>query len=168
MKSLHWKIPKAQLKSLGYKFQKLYAMNYQTYRKVVRTEDDPYGGFTIWLWVSERLVEIEDWYGFTNSILEFYKANKHLANSRGYLKIQLNQQTGFVQLFEDCVFDMETFYTDEQGNTRLLCQSENYFEKEMDKWYEKYPAKFWREILLPVELMELLLQELALIEVYNQ
>lgn len=55
------------LKPMGYTFQRLYANDYNTWRKSV----DPEGyGDTIWVWQKGKAVELNDLYGYSYLIME--------------------------------------------------------------------------------------------------
>lgn len=62
-------IPLSELKSRGYIFQKLYARNHKTYRKKFKS------GWTIWIWVANKGVEINDYYEHTEPIINYWKNN---------------------------------------------------------------------------------------------
>lgn len=146
MKIYKWSIPRTQLLGLGYAFKKLYARNYQVYNKSLGYNHK------IWLWVVDKLVEVNDWGGYTYSLIEFYKSNKHLANSNGFFKCQLNYTTGVIQVFDQDTYSVQFKKTGED------------MEKAVDSWYEKYPPEQWGEILFKIESMEILIKELELLQ----
>ncbi len=139
-----------KLKGLGYTFQKLYARNYKTYRK-----DIGKGGRTIWLWVLERRIEIDDWFSDTGAILEFYKKNRNhpefdRLNKAGekwnYYKIRLCNSTG-----EIIEYDNKEYYQELSSKD----------DKSIEKYFEKY--KDYREIVFYKPTMEFLLKEIEVL-----
>lgn len=111
------------LKERGYTFQKLFASNYKTYRKKIRD-------YTIWVWVKNSGVEIEDWYENTTAIVKFFKENydksikenSQLPRPRSCMLLQLNRRTN--ELRER---DMKKYFQ------QLVSQK---FDEDEDDWRE--------------------------------
>lgn len=114
MEILTLKVDVNLLKERGYTFQKLFASNHKSYRKKV-------GDYTIWIWVKDSQVEIEDWYENTSKIVKFFKENydrcwkesQELPRPSSYMVLQLNRKTNEVR------------------------------EKDMKKYFEQLVAQKW-------------------------
>ena len=57
-----------QLIPMGYTFQKLYAANYKCYHK-----GNP--DFKIWIWVKNKDIEVDWWYGYEQLLIEAIRDN---------------------------------------------------------------------------------------------
>lgn len=94
---LTYSIPEKEFKKRGYTFQKLYAANYKTYRKTLE-------GYKIWIWVKDKMIEINDWHEHTSKVIDFYLKYRDYTpeelTKSDYLKLQLNHKTGHIQLFD--------------------------------------------------------------------
>jgi hypothetical protein len=139
------------LKSIGYKYQELYARNYKTYRKEI-------AGFTFWLWVKGKTIEINDWYSYTANIIKFYKENieqwkidnSKLPRPRSHFKLYANHNTGEIKEFD---------YNEYYNAIKLLDENRKDGEKDgYDEYLDKY--KNWREIVLHIESFEEVLKEI--------
>ena len=145
---MKYNIAESKLKNLGYTFQKLYAANYKTYRKEIN-------GYKLWLWSKNKQIEINDWYGHTEAILNFYKANindpgfdiysKLKESLRGYIVVQMNPKNGFVQLR-----DQETYF-------KAL------MSHDWDEWDEKYDG-WYNEIVLSRDGMNAIINEIKILQ----
>lgn len=146
-KILKWKAPISSLLPRGYKFHKLFARNYKVYCKKI-------GTYEIWAWVTQRSLEINDWHHTTKNIIDFYLANKNHPDfdkpgfqreKRGYIKVQVNRETGQVQHF-----DYEEYYK--------VLQNKD-VEKAWINWEKKYGKDWFNEVLDRKD-MEQLLKEI--------
>lgn len=151
MIKLKWNYPSRLLKTRGYTFQKLYARNHKTYRKKI-------GDFTIWLWETEKSLEVDDWHGNTGNIIEFFKNNKqHFKKSQMFdfssLKIQYNLETAEVQLF-----DYEEYY-------KIFQKENKSTDNCWDEWEEKY--KDWRTLVIS-DKFERVIEEIEILSNYGK
>lgn len=147
---LNYTVKDSELKAMGYKFQKLYANNYKSYRKEI-------SGHTIWLWSKGKTIEIDNWHQNTKAIIEFYKANKnsplfdevgYKGQVKDYIKVQMNPDNGFIQLF-----DFKEYFK---------VFSKKNVETAWDDWNKKYEG--WQnEILIFRDKFELILKEIELL-----
>lgn len=140
MKTLQYTIQEKELKGMGYIFQKLYAADYKTYRLEVEK-----WSYTIWLWVSGKSIEVNDWYSFTHKVLEFYKANRDSEKflNKDYIKIALNRETGDIILNTrydeiDEIFNMADKSNIKELSNALIAKYDNLHEifinkEKMDK-----------------------------------
>lgn len=64
-----------KLPALGFKFQKLYALNHRCYHNGGIYHEKGLPSF--WIWQKGRDIEIEDWHGLSAYIVEFLKEYKH-------------------------------------------------------------------------------------------
>ncbi len=143
-KNLNFNIDVKKLIPIGYIHQKLYARNYKTYRKKIECH-------TIWLWIKGKTIEVDDWYSYTNNVIEFYKnnfdkwkkENKKLARPRHAMILHANHSTGEIKLK-----DFDEYYKS--------MFSEN--NKIIDDYYKKY--KNWREIILIPKLFDKVISEI--------
>lgn len=145
MDILRYTIKEKSLKDLGYTFQKLYARNYKTYRKEFKNNR------TIWLWVKDKRLEVDDWFDHTGNILQFYKDHINspefnrinpTGKASEYAKIRLNTKTG-----EIIHFNYEEYY-------EVLMSNLDIFD-DYDKKYEDF-----REIVFYKPFMPTLLAEI--------
>jgi hypothetical protein len=142
-KHLHFSVNVKLLIPRGYTFQKLYASNYKTYRKKFRS-------FTIWLWVKGKTIEINDWYTYTNNVIECYKnnyeqwklENSKLSSPRSVMVLHANHSTGEVKLK-----DYSQYYEAFLGDP-----------KKVDEYYKKYED--WSEIILSPNSFNEVLEEI--------
>jgi hypothetical protein len=77
------------MKPNGYRHARLYGHNYRVYIKEI-------GSYTVRCWVKDRSLEIEDWYGYTENVVEWYIENRK--TSRDYEVLALNIETGSVEI----------------------------------------------------------------------
>lgn len=142
--NLNFSINVKELKPRGYIFQKLYAADYKSYRKEIE-------GYTLWLWVKSKTIEINDWYSYTKNIIEFYKENfeqwaienSKLPKPRFAMVLHANHSTGEIKLK-----DFNEYYK------VLLSKNESDF----DLYHEKYDH--WREIVLIPKLFDVIIKEI--------
>jgi hypothetical protein len=126
MRSLKFIIPPRDLIPRGYEFQKLFASNYRCYHKEVAD------GYKFWLWVRDKEIEINDWYSSTFHILDFFKANRTTqdqVHKDECLKVQLNPNTGHVQLFdyEEEYRTFDRYKEDKNGDYAWKLWNEKYY-----------------------------------------
>ncbi len=129
-KTLHYTIDVKKFKSMGYSFQKLYARNYKAYHKIIDEYD-------IWLWVKDKIIEINDWHSNTSNIINFYKENldiwkvenDKLPRPRSYMALHINDHTGEIK--------------HKDYNEYYKCFTDPTY-KLMDEYHKKYEE--WREI----------------------
>lgn len=143
------------LKPLGYVFQKLYARNYNTWRKSV----DPNGyRDTIWIWQKWRIVEFNDLYGWSALILQEVVLNGRKGHRHKPCAILPNpDETGHF------ILDLQTGelldYTFELSDTYKFCRKqlgvgEDPTDEELREHYNRY-----RTVNIPDEFLPLV-QEL--------
>jgi hypothetical protein len=90
----HYTISEKELSERGYTFQKLFARNHKTYRKEI-------AGFTVWVWVKNKMVEINEWFHYTGNIVKYFTENvaAHEAYSRSnYMVVMVNRDTCEISL----------------------------------------------------------------------
>lgn len=121
-----------ELRDRGYRFQKLYGMNYKCYHKVINSHH-------VWCWVRGNVIEIDDWYGHTGNVAEFIDQNRDLGGA--YLRIWYDLTTG-----ELLVRDMLEYY--EALADRNLVEA----------YHEKY--KEYREIAIHLTSWDAIKEEL--------
>jgi len=68
-KDLKIKVDKGYFEKNGYIFQKLYASDYPVYHKKIES-------WTLWCWLDNGEIEINDWYDNTLLITDFYIENR--------------------------------------------------------------------------------------------
>lgn len=135
--------PIKELKPRGYTFQKLYASEYITYRKEFGEHND----YQILLWKKDSQLEIDDWFGSTENIINCYKDNLEqwkidnakLPRPRSCMTLNLNRKTGVATLR-----DMKEYYG--------MIMSDD--AKIQEKWYDTY-----REVVLHIELFDEVIKE---------
>jgi len=138
MSFLTFTTPLADLQPRGYTFQKLYAGDHKVYRKNI-------GEMSLWCWVSERRLEIEDWYGNTGSIIEAFKKFRDTARESktfpgmAWVTLHLNRKTGEVKLFDKA----------------------EYYGSMTEELAEAYQKKYegWREVVLEVHSFDKVVEE---------
>jgi len=101
---MNFTIDPKQLIPRGYTFQKLYARNYKCYHRKLAS------GHRLWLWMKGRNIEINDWYDQSENLIKFFIQNQDCplfdeigwqGNPKNYIKVQMNPEDGFVQLYDD-------------------------------------------------------------------
>jgi hypothetical protein len=149
---LKYSIPESKLKGMGYIFQKLYARDYKTYRKKV-------GHYTIWLWVKEHRLEVNDWFDSTIDVINFFKENQNdpifekesFLGGKRSMKILLNRDTKHIIKFES----IHQEYID----------AFNSFQTPDETIWEEYNKKYedYSEIFLGKDTMEELIKEIDIL-----
>lgn len=156
---MRYTVKEKVLKGMGYTFQLLFAGNYVSYRKKVGEN------LTIWLWKMGKTLEVNDWYGCTERVVNFYRMHRmhkpkdktHLIYDEihnevykdDYFVMYLNRETGRVTLFN---FEREGFKCIESKNDKL-------FRKIMDS------RKGYDRLTLHRKSMDMLLEEIKLITI---
>lgn len=94
------------LKKNGYKFHKLFANNYKAYK--INVDNKEY--FTrgnIWIWVSGRVIEIDDYYYYTDLIVNhFREVLPTLDESQTTINFNLDMDNGTIIKDSDASFNL--------------------------------------------------------------
>lgn len=87
MTRLEYTIKVKELKGMGYSY---YNKNYKLYALEIKKY-----AYTIWIFVSGKMIQVNDWYDNTYAVVEFYKANRDDINflDKDYIMIALNRET---------------------------------------------------------------------------
>ncbi len=153
MKFLQFTIATGKLQEMGYTFQKLYARDYKTYRKKIND-------WTIWLWVQERRLEIDDWFHYTGPIIDFYKKNLEANQELPYMKEVKRRRPEsiaheYMKLFvheETC----EVIFYDMDGYMEAMSQKD--FMKASEAFEKKYEG--YRKIVIHIPTFNNVLAEI--------
>ncbi len=140
---MNYTINESEFKPLGYTFQKLYAMEYKTYRKEVNS------CYTIWCWVKGKAIEINDFYGNTEKVIDYFLNNQDKAKysktfDYEYMPIYLNHKTGEI--------------IDKSSAMKSI--------GDLDAWFDsKYITdNDWRDVCLPVKKFKEVIEEISKIK----
>lgn len=130
---MNYSISESKFKTLGYTFQKLYAMEYKTYRKEVNK------CYTIWCWVKGKKIEINDFFGYTENVIDYFLNNQ---DKKKYSKIF---EYYYMSLFLNCKTGE---IIDKSSAMNSVITHGN-----IDSWFKsKYQTdNNWREIYLPLK-----------------
>lgn len=144
---LKYSIPESKLKGMGYT-----KTLRSTYRKKV-------GHYTIWLWVKEHRLEVNDWFDSTIDVINFFKENQNdpifeqesFGGCKRSMKILLNRNTKHIIKFDlirqEYIDALNSFQTPDET-----------IWEEYNKKYEDYS-----EIFLGKETMEELIKEIDIL-----
>jgi len=140
---MKYTIKEREFKLIGFEFLKLYANNYKCYHKEINY-------FDIWCWVKGKDVEIDDWYGLTGTIVDFFntnldnprvlkhhKADKFFKTDCHWMVFYIDRKTG------------EIFTKKEDVSDSVLDQRA--YERSGKKWYDLVLRKEYREIFLEID-----------------
>lgn len=144
MNILTYKIKESKLKGMGYTFQKLYARNYKTYRKIV-------GDNTLWLWSKGKTIELDDLYHLTGEVINFVKENinNYFYQEKEYIKISINTSTNeikIVPLLQKVFKDNPLISKEEQWSL-----FEHQLNEEQEIKYKVFYKKSFQEVLQEIE-----------------